>query len=78
MSANSLTYQVVWNGSRATDPYLCIDPDGPGHVRILSSLTPEERAEAIACAQRHGTVRAAMLFRVSAISLGWVVKRGKR
>lgn len=72
-----MDYDVIWNGSRTTDPYLCIEPDGAPFVRLVSSLTAEERAEVIACATREGAMRAAATYHLSTVSVGWLVRQAR-
>ena len=68
--------QVVWNGSRATDPYLCVDV-GSTTPSQVAPLTPERRAEIVAYVQTYGIAAATQRYGMSGQSIGWLIRKAK-
>lgn len=65
---------VVWDGSRATDPYLCVDVDAVTPSQVVP-LTPERREEIVAYAHAHDIHAAARRYGMSGQSIGWLIRK---
>ena len=69
---------VVWNGSRATDPYLCVNADVVRPMEMMiSAMTPERCAEIVAYAQSHGVTATATRYTLSGYVIGWLRRKAK-
>lgn len=69
---------VVWDGSRAKDPYLCVDPDERPRHRILADLTFEEREEVLLLATQTSATTAAITYGLNPISVGWLLRSARK
>ena len=70
-------HAVVWNGSRATDPYLCVDVRSSTPSQA-DPLTPERRAEIVGYAQAHGVPEASRRYGMSGYTVGWLIRKAMK
>ena len=71
------TYTVVWDGTKATDPYLCVPADVPRPAPPGGEMTPARCAAIVTVAMARGLPSAVRQFGINGQSVGWLLRKAK-